>query len=107
MKTFTLNGVIYKAVPFDFNMMCELEDAGLSLAEVAKKPMLMARLYVSKCINGTVDEAGELINQHVIGGGNLAEILEIVGSEITESDFFRALTEKSEEKTSKGAKKNQ
>lgn len=105
MKTFTLNGVTYKSKAFDFNMMCALEDAGLSLNEVKAKPMLMIRTYVAECAGVSFDDAGELINQHVINGGKFDDIMACLSDEMAESDFFRALQENKDEKTSANAKK--
>lgn len=103
MKTFTLNGVTYSSVPFDFNMLCALEDAGLSLNEVKAKPMLMMRTFVAKCADVSQDEAGLLINKHVVNGGKFDKILECLSDEMAESDFFRALAEKNEQEDAKTA----
>lgn len=45
MNTFTVNGTEYKAKPFDFNLVCDLEDMGISLEEAGRKPMSMVRAY--------------------------------------------------------------
>ena len=37
--TFTVNGKTYKAKPFDFNMVCDLEDMGISMQDASNKPM--------------------------------------------------------------------
>ncbi len=103
MKTFTLCGTTYNSVPFDFNMICALEAAGLSLNEVKGKPMLMMRTYVAKCADVSYDEAGLLINKHVVNGGKFDKILECLSDEMAESDFFRALAEKNEQDGEKTA----
>ena len=36
---FTVNGVTYTAKPFDFDMVCELEDMGVSFERIDKMPM--------------------------------------------------------------------
>lgn len=97
MKTFTIDGVTYKSKPFGFNMLCALENAGLSLDEVKKKPMLMMRTYVAECADVSYEEAGAMIERHVIGGGTYDKILECLVAEIDESDFFRALKTRGEE----------
>lgn len=103
MKTFTLDGITYESQPFDFNMICALEDAGLSLNAVKNKPMLMMRTFVAKCAGVSFDEAGDLINQHVIHGGKFDKILECLSDEMAESDFFRALSGQTEQNGAKTA----
>ena len=38
MRTFTVNEKSYKAKDFDFNLVCDLEDMGISLDQIKKKP---------------------------------------------------------------------
>ena len=43
MKTFKVNEKEYVAKPFDFNLICDLEDMGISLQDAGRKPMGMIR----------------------------------------------------------------
>ena len=97
MRTFTINGKRYNAKPFDFNTVCDLEDSGVALTEMKKKPMSMARAYFALCLDGDDKKAGEEIQAHVIGGGNLEEIYTVMGEEMNDSDFFQALNQKAEQ----------
>ena len=45
MKNFTINRKVYKAKEFDFNLVCDLEDEGISLEAMQDKPMSMMRAY--------------------------------------------------------------
>jgi hypothetical protein len=95
-RIFTINGKRYQAKPFDFNTVCSLEESGVSLTEMAKKPMSMARAYFALCSGGDAEKAGAEIQAHVVSGGNLNEIYTIMGEEMNDSDFFRALNQTAE-----------
>lgn len=105
MRTFTINGKRYTAKPFDFNTVCDLEDSGVSLAEMSKKPMSMARAYFALCYNGKKEDAGKEIQAHVIAGGNFNDLYEVMGQEMNESDFFQALNKREDEEAPKEEKK--
>ena len=99
MRHFTINEKRYTAKPFTFNTICELEENGVSLAEMSKKPMSMARAYFALCLNGDKEKAGQEIEEHVKHGGNLNEIYNAMGEEMNESDFFQALNQTANEET--------
>ena len=105
MRTFTINGKRYNAKPFDFNTVCDLEDNGVSLQEMQKKPMSMVRAYFALCFNGSKDEAGAEIQAHVIAGGDFNDLYNVMGEEMNESDFFQALSKKTSEEAPKVEKK--
>ena len=106
-RFFVINGKRYKAKPFDFNTVCDLEDNGVSLAEMAKKPMSMARAYFSLCYRGTKEDAGKEIQEHVINGGNFTDLYEAMGAEMNESGFFQALNKGEGEEDQKMEKPEQ
>ncbi len=105
MRTFVINGKRYNAKPFDFNTVCNLEDNGVPLSEMTKKPMSMVRAYVALCMNGNKEKAGEEIQAHVIGGGNFNDVYNVMGEEMNESDFFQALNKKTDEEDPEMEKK--
>lgn len=105
MRTFTINGKRYTAKPFDFNTVCDLEDNGVSLAEMSKKPMSMARAYFALCYKGNKEDAGKEIQAHVVAGGNFNDLYEAMGQEMNESDFFQALNKREDEEAPKVEKK--
>jgi len=96
MKTFTVNGKRYNAKPFDFNLICDLEDLGISLQEAEKKPMSMIRAYFSFCAGRGKEYAGQEMEQHIINGGSFEDVTEAMSEEMKKSDFFRSLAEKAE-----------
>jgi len=105
MRTFTINGKRYNAKPFDFNLVCNLEDNGVSLTQMKEKPMSMVRAYFAECAGGDKDVAGAEIQAHVIAGGNLNGLYEVMGAEMNESDFFQALNKKEEQTSQESEKK--
>ena len=96
-RFFTVNGKRYVAKPFDFNTVCDLEDNGVSLTQMKEKPMSMVRAYFALCFNGSKEDAGKEIQAHVISGGDFNDLYEAMGQEMSESDFFQALSKKESE----------
>lgn len=109
MKTFKVNGKEYKAKEFSFNLVCDLEDMGVSLQEASGKPMSMVRAYFALCTGKGKEYAGKEMEQHLINGGTFDEIMNVMSDEMEKSDFFRNLNktenkevaENSEEETEK------
>lgn len=99
MRTFTINGKRYTAKPFNFNTVCNLEENGVPLSEMSKKPMSMVRAYFALCAKDSIDNAGEEIEAHVIAGGDFEDIYKVMGDEMNESGFFQALNKKTTEET--------
>lgn len=98
-RFFTINGKKYAAKPFDFNTVCELEANGVPLTQMKDKPMSMVRAYLALCLNGNVEEAGKEIQSHILAGGNFNDIYTVMGEEMNDSDFFRALNQNQDEET--------
>lgn len=102
MTKFTVNNKEYTAKPFDFNMICDLEDMGISIEQAEKKPMGMVRAYFGICANLTAEQAGREMEAHIVAGGNLEDIFVAMSKEMTDSDFFRQTNKTVEKKTGKG-----
>lgn len=98
-KFFTINGQKYRAKEFDFNTVCDLEDNGVSLQDMTKKPMSMARAYFALCLNGDKEKAGKEIQAHIQAGGDFNELYTVMGEEMNASDFFQALNKNQEQET--------
>ena len=96
-KTFEVNGRIYKAKDFNFNLLCDLEEQGLSLEEVDKKPMSLVRVYFMFCSGLSKENAGLEIESHVANGGEFTDIVNIISEQMQDSGFFRSLNKKTEE----------
>lgn len=99
-KQFTINNKKYNVLPFSFNTMCDLEDMGTPLQMAGKAPTSTLRAYFALCAGIDKDEAGYEIQQHILNGGTLEELSDVFGDELDKSDFFQALNENEETKTS-------
>ena len=100
VNKFTVNKVTYIAKPFDFDMICELEDMGVTFERIDKMPMSLIRAYFAICAEVSKEQAALLIQNHMMQGGKLEDITEPMAKEMNDSDFFRALSEKQEQETS-------
>ena len=78
MRTFTLNNVTYTAKEFSFNTVCDLEDLGLSLEDMNTKPLSMVRGYIGLCIGKVRVFTGKQIEEHMINGGTLQDIIAVM-----------------------------
>lgn len=112
MNTFTVNGTEYKAKAFDFNLVCDLEDMGVSLEDMGKKKMSMVRSYFGLCAGKGSEFAGKELNAHFVGGGKFDGIVDAMNKEMEISDFFQALsktaeTEDAADKTEENAETKQ
>lgn len=110
-KVFNVNGKTYKAKEFDFNLLCDLEEQGLSLEDIDKKPMSLIRTYLAFCGNLTKEQAGKEIEQHIENGGKFNDVVETMSKQMQDSGFFRSLsqtgeTEETEETSTESQKKS-
>lgn len=102
-NTFTINGKKYTAKPFDFNLVCDLEESGVPISDMKKKPTATARAYFALCYDGDKDDAGTEIEQHMIAGGTLTELMQCMMKEMNASDFFQALSQNKKKKAGAAA----
>lgn len=107
MGIFTLNGKEYKSKPFDYNLICELEELGLPLQQLSERPMSMVRAYVSICAGKGKSYAGKEIESHIINGGTLDELNDIISKEIERSDFFQAMADKKKKEETPAEEKSE
>lgn len=96
MKTFMVNGKEYKSKMFDFNLVCDMEDLGVSIEQIRNKPISAIRAYFSLCANLNKDAAGKEIESHIISGKKLDDVMNIMFEEMENSDFFRVLNKAAE-----------
>lgn len=97
VRTFVVNGITYRAKEFGFGMVCDLEEMGITLDKVQKMPMSAVRAYFAICANLDKDSAGEEIQAHILNGGDLNVVAEVMGKMLEESDFFQKLNENNKE----------
>jgi hypothetical protein len=109
MNRFTVNEKTYTAKEFDFNLVCDLEDMGVSMDKAKEKPLSMVRAYFALCTGRGKEYAGKEMQEHLVNGGSFDDISEVMGKEMENSDFFRSLnkgeeTENAESKSKKSKK---
>lgn len=107
MRTFIVNGKEYKAKDFDFNLVCDLEDMGISLEKANEKPMSMVRAYFAFCAGKGKAFAGREMQEHMVNGGSFEDVTKAMSEAMENSDFFRALQKTAEnqmEETAEGQK---
>ena len=91
---FTVNGTEYDGAKYNFNTHCALSEMGVNPLEIRKRPESVARAYFAISSGLTVEEAGDEIEQHIINGGDLSEIVIALLKEMDQSDFFRSIVQK-------------
>ena len=104
---FTVNGNEYEGAKYDYNAHCEMQEMGVDVLEIKKKPMLVARAYFALSAGLDTEEAGKEIEKHIIGGGDLGDIIVALLKEMEQSDFFQSIIQKSkkDEKSEKAVAK--
>lgn len=93
MDFITLNGRKIRAAECDFNFVAMLSENGIELNQISKKMIPTVRVYVAHCMGVDVETAGDYINQHIISGGTLEQIMETLSKKFEDSGFFRAISE--------------
>ena len=99
-----VNKVSYATKPFDFDMICELEDMGVTFERIDKMPMSLIRAYFAICAGTSKEQASLLLQNHLMNGGKLEDIITPITKEMNDSDFFRSLAS-SEAQTSTESKR--
>ena len=92
MKYFTINGRNYKALEPDFNFMADYSDC-------MKNTMKAARAYLAFCGNMSETEAGYELNQHILNGGEVTDLLSAFNEELSNSAFFQKIMQNKETET--------
>lgn len=91
MKKIIVNGKEYVAKEFTFNLVCDLEDMGYDLEKMGAKPMTITRAYFALCAGITEEVAGREIEAHIVSGGDISVISNVMHEQMENSDFFRSL----------------
>lgn len=91
-----INGKNYKVPELTFNAMCELEDMGVSITSLDKKPMATIRGFLALAI-GDTEQAGKELEEHIVNGGKLDDVISDITRAVQDSNFFRALSTKQEQ----------
>lgn len=96
-----LCGKEYKIPEIDFDTVCELEDAGISLSDIGKpkkKTMSIVRAFVKLATGLESEEVSALVEEHLINGGGFEGIFEEITKALEESRFFQKMAERAKAK---------
>ena len=97
--TFTINGNKYEAAKYDFNTHCEFDSLGVNVLSLRENPLPVLRAYLSISSGMSLVECGKELEQHIIKGGDFAEMITVLAKEMNASDFFMAITGQKKETT--------
>lgn len=86
-----INGKEIKIKEFTFNTLIDLEDHGVTLDTLSNSPLKFVRATLAINENISVDEAGLLIQELIVSGGNLEDLVNEITKSLTESGFMKAL----------------
>lgn len=95
-KEIVINGKAYPAKDITFNTVCQFEDMGIPMSEIESKSIMFIRAYAAMCMGKKADQAGEEIEKHIMNGGSMEELAEVLRQAVEESGFFQALSKRAE-----------
>lgn len=101
MSKVKINNKSYDVPELTFKHLPLMEKCGLSLFDMVSGKYIFttAEVFTAIVVGCDTDYADHLLEQHILGGGDIAPIFEAFMTAIDESSFFKALLEK--EKTEK------
>lgn len=86
-----INGKDITAKPLDFNSVLEMQDMGGDIFAFSKKPFAVIRAYLAYCAGIDEVTAGDELEAHLVGGGDLAEIISAFVTECNDCAFFKVM----------------
>lgn len=105
-----INNKNYDVPELTFKHFTKMEEQGFSIVDAFQKKqmMLMAMGFTCAVTGLDREEAEDLLEQHVLGGGDIRNIVNTFGKAINESDFFKKMlgvTEKNTERMNQETEK--
>lgn len=95
-KEIVINGKMYPTKEITFNTVCQFEDMGIPMSEIEAKSIMFVRAYAAMCMDKKADQAGDEIEKHVMNGGSIDELADVLRQAVEESGFFQALSKRAE-----------
>ena len=96
---------MYPTKEITFNTVCQFEDMGIPMSEIESKSIMFIRAYAAMCMGKEADQAGEEIEKHIMNGGSMEDLAEVLRQAVEESGFFQALSKRAETEDSESQKK--
>lgn len=95
-KEIVINGKAYHTKEITFNTVCQFEDMGIPMSEIEEKSIMFIRAYAAMCMDKKADQAGDEIEKHVMNGGSIDELADVLRQAVEESGFFQVLSKRAE-----------
>ena len=91
--TVKINNKKYTINELEFRHYTKMEEQGFSVIEAFNKHQMSLVALAFTCAVTGLDREGaeELIQQHILGGGNIVEIAKKFSEAVAESDFFKKM----------------
>jgi len=107
MQTVKINNKPYEVPELNFHHSKVMEQMGLPLDGMMSKQYIFTAVsaFVSIVANVPPEIADHLVEQHILGGGNIEDIYKSYVTAINESGFFKKLLHLDEQVEKKTAKK--
>ncbi len=88
-----INGKTYNVGELGFSHYTYIEEQGCSIVEAFNKKQFMLMAMGFTCVACECDraEAEKIIQQHVLGGGSVLDIVSAFEKAISQSDFFQRM----------------
>ena len=83
-----INNKNYTIPELNYNTLCDLEDMGVSLAEMDKKIFSTIRGFLALTMNNDYEKAGEEIEAHLKNGGSLDDAVKDIAKAVDQSGFL-------------------
>lgn len=108
-----INQKTYKVPELTMEHYVKMEEQGFSIIEAFQKrqTMLVAMGFTCAVVGCDREDAEKLLTQHVLGGGNIVDIVNAFSKAVAQSDFFKKMLgldkKKSEEETGEGTQEEE
>lgn len=108
-----INQKTYKVPELTMEHYVKMEEQGFSIIEAFQKRqmMLVSMGFVCAVVDCDREDAEKLLTQHVLGGGNIVDIVNAFSKAVAQSDFFKKMLgldkKKSEEETGEGTQEEE
>ncbi len=95
-----INSKNYVVPQLGFKHMTKMEDMGFSVPDLFQKQKIfsIATAFVGVVADCGRDDAENLIEQHIFGGGKIEDIYKAFNEAVEQSGFFKKLLGQEEEK---------
>lgn len=98
MKTFTINKKVYQSREVTFGDMRTLERMGINVFAMGDESQIFNTIsgFLAMYTGLSLDEMDNEINEHLINGGSIEELAEVMNEALKESRFFQSLNKRAE-----------